>query len=386
MSKDPAVRLRSQLISFSVTRLVLNTGYRMIYPFLPTIARGLGVDLEAMALVVTARSSLGLASPFLGSLADVRGRKRVMLVSLGLFAAGLALVSLWPTYLGLMAGLLVATVGKITFDPAMQAYLGDRIEYRRRGLAIALTELGWSGAFFLGIPLTGWLIARAGWVAPFPFLAFLTLLSLVVLWRLLPSDPPSQAHSPSLARGFRTLLRRRSAIAGLMATVAVTVANEVVNIVFGAWLENSFGLQVLALGAASAVIGAAELSGEGLVAALVDRLGKRRAVALGMALNTVACLALPLLGRNLAGALAGLFLLYLTFEFTIVSSIPLMTELVPEARATMMASNVGSHSVGRALGALIGPVLFGIGLVANGVVAAGLDLLALVVLLLFVRE
>ena len=105
-----------------------------------------------------------------------------------------------------------------------------------------------------------------------------------------------------------------------------------------------------------------------------------------MALNAAACLALPLLGRNLAGASAGLFLLYLTFEFTIVSGIPLMTELVPEARATMMASNVGSHSVGRALGALIGPVLFGIGLVANGVVAAGLDLLALVVLLLFVRE
>jgi predicted MFS family arabinose efflux permease len=386
MSKDPAAHLRSQIVSFSVTRLVLNTGYRMIYPFLPTIARGLGVDLEAMALVVTARSSLGLASPFLGSLADVRGRKRVMLVSLGMFAAGLALVSLWPTYLGLMAGMLVAAVGKITFDPAMQAYLGDRIEYRRRGLAIALTELGWSGAFFLGIPLAGWLIARAGWVAPFPFLAFLTLLALVVLWRLLPSDPLSQAHSPSLAQGFRTLLRRRSAIAGLMATVTVTVANEVVNIVFGAWLENSFGLQVLALGAASAVIGAAELGGEGLVAALVDRLGKRRAVALGMALNAVACLALPLLGRNLAGALAGLFLLYLTFEFTIVSGIPLMTELVPEARATMMASNVGSHSVGRALGALIGPVLFGTGLVANGVVAAGLDLLALVVLLLFVRE
>jgi predicted MFS family arabinose efflux permease len=386
MSKDPAARLRSQIVSFSVTRLVLNTGYRMIYPFLPTIARGLGVDLEAMALVVTARSSLGLASPFLGSLADVQGRKRVMLVSLGMFAAGLALVSLWPTYLGLMAGMLVAAVGKITFDPAMQAYLGDRIEYRRRGLAIALTELGWSGAFFLGIPLAGWLIARAGWVAPFPFLAFLTLLTLVVLWRLLPSDPPSQAHGPSLAQGFRTLLRRRSAIAGLMATLAVTVANEVVNIVFGAWLEDSFGLQVLALGAASAVIGAAELSGEGLVAGLVDRLGKRRAVALGMALNAAACLALPLLGRNLAGALAGLFLLYLTFEFTIVSGIPLMTELVPEARATMMASNVGSHSVGRALGALIGPVLFGIGLVANGVVAAGLDLLALVVLLLFVRE
>ncbi len=52
----------------------------------------------------------------------------------------------------------------------------------------------------------------------------------------------------------------------------------------------------------------------------------------------------------------------------------------------MMASNVGSHSVGRALGALIGPALFTSGLLANGALAAALDLLALAVLLLFVRE
>jgi predicted MFS family arabinose efflux permease len=131
------------------------------------------------------------------------------------------------------------------------------------------------------------------------------------------------------------------------------------------------------------VIGFSELSGEGLVAGLVDRLGKRRAVMLGLALNAGASLALPVLGRTLAGGLVGLFLLYLTFEFSVVSAIPMMTELVPDARATMMAGNAAAFSGGRALGALLGPILYGYGLMVNGVTAAGLDLVAVALLLFF---
>ena len=380
------VRLRFQLAAFTFTRTVLNTGYRMVYPFLPVIARGLGVDLSTVALAVTARASLGLASPFLGSAADVRGRKTVMLFSLGLSAAGFGLVSIWPTYPMLFASMLLAGGGKIMFDPAMQAYVGDRVDYSRRGLVIALTEFGWSGAFLIGIPIAGWIIARGGWAAPFRWLVAFVLLAGVLLWRMLPADPSPVSQRLSWSGGMRAVLASRSALAGLALGFLISLANESINIVFGAWLEDSFGLQVVALGAATAVIGAAELGGEGLVAALADRLGKRRAVALGIAFSAVACLGLPILGRSLAGALVGLFLVYITFEFALVAAIPLMTELVPRARATMMAGNIGAHSAGRAIGALVGPALFSLGLQANGTLAAALNLAALAMLLLFVRE
>ena len=380
------VRLRFQLAAFTFTRTVLNTGYRMVYPFLPVIARGLGVDLSTVALAVTARASLGLASPFLGSAADVRGRKTVMLFSLGVAAAGFGLVSIWPTYPMLFASMLLAGGGKIMFDPAMQAYLGDRVDYSRRGLVIALTEFGWSGAFLIGIPIAGWIIARGGWAAPFRWLVAFVLVAGVVLWRMLPTDPPPVSQRLSWSGGMRAVLASRSALAGLAAGFLISLANETVNIVFGAWLEDSFGLRVLALGAAAAVIGVAELGGEGLVAALADRLGKRRAVAVGISLSALACLGLPFLGRSLTGALVGLFFVYTTFEFTIVSAMPLMTELVPRARATMMAGNIGALSSGRAIGALVGPALFSLGLQANGTLAAALNLVALVMLLLFVRE
>ena len=63
-------------------------------------------------------------------------------------------------------------------------------------------------------------------------------------------------------------------------------------------------------------------------------------------------------GRDLVGGLVGLAFFYLTFEFAIVSSIPLMTEVLPAARATLMASWIASISGGRALGALVASGLY----------------------------
>lgn len=358
----------------------------MVYPFLPAIARGLGTDLRVAALAVTARSSLGLIGPLLGATADVRGKKTVMLGGLGLLTSGMLLIALWPTLPSFFLGMLMIGAGKIGFDSAMYAYLGDRVAYRRRGLAIAVVELGWSGAFLLGIPVAGWLMTRAGWSGPFPWIALTTLACGLLLGRILPRDPARPSHSPTLVAGLRSVLAQPSAVAGLAVGLLVSSANETVNIVFGAWMEQSFGLSIASIGLASAVIGASELSGEGLVAAIADPLGKRRAVMLGAGMSAVTCLALPALGRTLSGALLGLFLFYITFEFTLVSSIPLMTELVPTARATLLSANITAHSAGRVVGALIGPPLFAGGMAAVGLAAATLNLAALAALILVVRE
>ncbi len=385
--RDP-IRLRFQLLAFSAARLVLNTGHRMVYPFLPRFARGLGVDLEAIAHIVTARSALGLLGPVFGLLADVRGRKTAMLIALLIFATAMLIVTAWPTYPALFIALLLASVSKQIFDSAIYAYLGDRVHYQERGLAIAVTELGWSGAFLLGVPVAGWLIARSGsWQAPFPVLAGCAVLATIMLWRIMPRDERLPAAvRPSWMTGMPLLLKSAPALAGLSISLLLSAGNETVTIVFGAWMEDSFHLKIAALGAASAVIGVAELGGEGLVAGLVDRLGKQRSILVGISLNALACLLLPALGFSVTGALIGLFLFFITFEFALVSTLPMMTELLPEARATMMAGNVAGLSAGRMIGALIGPYLFDLGLLANGVTGAIFDALAIVILLIFLRR
>lgn len=385
MKKPSLAPLRGQLTLFLITRIILDTGFRMVYPFLPTLARALGVDISTISLAITARSSLGILSPFIGSAGDSMGRKSAMLMGLSIFAGGSLVVLLWPSYIGFLIALLLGSLGKVIFDPAMQAYLGDRVPYNLRGRAIAITEIGWSGAALVGLPIIGWIIYRSNWVAPFPILGILAALAAFFVWRAIPSDSAADSERPTLMHALRTILSRPSTLAALTVSLLINIGNESINVIYGLWLENSFGLQVVALGAASVLIGLAELSGVGLVARLTDQLGKIRALCLGIISITVACLLLPFLGVSLIPALIGLFLFYLTFEFTFVTLISLFTELEPSARATLMATSITAAAGGRALGALIGPALFDIHILASSVFGAAMAIIALPILIVWVK-
>lgn len=332
--------------------------YRMVYPFLAAFGRGMGVDLPTLTLALTTRSLAGVFGPLIGSLGDSRGRKTGILFGLSVFIAGVSLVVIWPTFPAFVLALILSLIGKYAYDPSMQAYLGDRVAYQQRGRVLAITELGWSLSFIIGVPLMGFLIARYGWRSPFPVLAGLGIAAFGILTWMVPGDKVRGGVQSGLWRNLRKMFSYRPVVAGLVMALLIGAANEMINLVFGVWLENSFGLMIAALGAASAVIGFAELSGESLVAAFTDRLGKPLAVSLGLGLNCLAVLALPLLGTSSTGAVIGLFLYTITFEYAIVSTIPMMSEVFPSARATVMAVAGASISLGRAIGALIGMPLY----------------------------
>src|SRR5262249_34181436 len=158
----------------------------------------------------------------------------------------------------------------------------DRIAYEQRGTALAITEMAWSLAFILGVTAMGWLIAQRGWSAPFPALALLGAVMFVVIWRLIPRQDPFHAPLASTGDNFREVLTSSTAWAGIALVVCTSSANELVSLIFGVWLSDSFGLQIAALAGASAVIGISELGGESLVALITDRIGKPRAVTIGL--------------------------------------------------------------------------------------------------------
>ena len=373
--------MRYQLTLFTIIRAVINTMHRMIYPFLGVFARGLGVNIAELSLALTARSVIGTFGPFAAIVADKRGRKFGMLLGLGVFTSGVAVVVFWPTLIGLTIALVMSTMGKYIFDPSMQAYIGDRVPYERRGLAIAITEFGWSLAFILGVPLMGFVISRNGWMAPFPLLALMGALMFGLLYFILPKEDLQPDPDVTVFSNMRLVLVSVPALAGFSIGLWASAGNEVVNLIFGVWLEDAFALKIAALAGASAVIGFSELFGEGLVALYVDRLGKHRAVAIGLIANSLSALILPLIGKTSSGALVGLFLFYITFEFTLVSIIPMMTEVLPGARATVMALNVAGESLGRAIGAPLAPFLYQYGFPIVTIGAVVFNIFALLALM-----
>jgi predicted MFS family arabinose efflux permease len=384
----PPPRLRFQLVAATFARLVVNTAHRMVYPFLPDFSRGLGVPDAALTQMLSMRSALGMVSPFFGAIPDRLGRRTAMLIGLGVFCAALAAVGWLPIYPVFYAAVILIIVAKFIFDPALQAYLGDRTPYTRRGLVIAFTELGWSGAALAGIPLAGLLIAYTrDWRAAFLPLAGLGLVSGLALWRMIPRES-SIANHPHAPRPdhWTAIWRSPRVLATMSVGLLISAANESLNVVYARWLERDFGLRVAERGLTLIVVGLAELAGEALVMWLADRLGKRRAIGFGLIVSAAAYLALPLLTRHLALALAGLFFVFIAFEFTVVAGIPLVTELVPEARGAVMSANVAFYAAGRMLGVWLGSYLFGLGFLWNGVAAAILNLATLGVIVVFVRE
>jgi predicted MFS family arabinose efflux permease len=377
-------RLAWQVGTATLSRLLLNTSRRFIYPFAPALSRGLGVPLPAITSLIALNQAAGLFSPVFGPLGDRWGYRVMMLAGLSMLAVGMTASGILPYYGVLVLAVLLAGLGKSLYDPALQAYVGERVPYRRRGLVIGVIEFSWAGSSLIGIPLVGLLIDGWGWQAPFLVLGGLAILSVIVMAIVIPADGRRQhpaRSATSFGQAWRILRGERAALGAVGFIFFTNLANDNLFVVYGLWLEQNFALSVVALGTATTVIGVAELIGEGLTATISDRIGLVRAVLIGLVLSTLSYALLPLMGHSLPAALAGLFLTFITFEFTIVTAFSLFTEVLPQARGTMMSSLLAAAGVGRMTGALIGGLIwFGGGILAVGLTSAlvsGLSLLSL---------
>jgi predicted MFS family arabinose efflux permease len=378
-------RFALELTFLTTTRIFLFGAYRMVFPFLPAIARGLDITLEKASLAVSARALGALISPVMGIMADKWGRKPVMLIGLSTLVAGLMVVWIWPTFPGLVISLLLGLCARTAYEPATQAYLADNVPYHRRGLVIGLFESSWSASFFLVIPVVGWLIASKGWQTPFLWLALATAIGGLLIWKIIPKDDVLvEAQSTSWKDLSLLVFRSLPARANLLVSVLITMANASILIVYGAWLEIEFGLLVMAVGGVSIVLGLTEISGDFFVAGFSDRLKKHRTIFLGLCISVIANLLLPILGKNQIGAIVGLGLVQFGMGLVIVSNFTLMSEIVPEARGTTLSLTAIALELGMGLGSLIAPVLFQNGIAAIGVFSALLFALALFIFSRFV--
>ena len=387
----PSTPLQTQLSRHTVTwrlgvagvvRLFFNTAVRFAYPFAPALSRGLGVPLTSVTSLIAAQQVTGLFGLISGPLSDRAGRRRMMVAGCAMLAGGMLIGGALSVYWAIMLALFLAGLGKVFFDPALQSYIGDWVPYEKRGRAFGLSEFAWAGSLLVGVPLVSLLISQVGWRSPFFLLGGAGLLSVAAVLIWFPRDPPagpSSGIAAGLWRGWRRVSQEPAALYALAFGLLLSGANHSLFVVYGVWLEDAYGLSIVALGATSLVLGLGDLSGETLTATISDRLGLKRAIMIGSVALVLSYLILPVLGRSLVGALVGLFIVFLTFEFTVVTNSSFVVEILPGARATMLSSLLAAASLGRMIGVLVGGLVWlAGGLVANALFAAAIAALAVV--------
>ncbi len=349
-----------KVVIATVARLLLNTSRRFVYPFASLFSRRLGVPLTAVTSLIAINQMTAVMGIGAGPLIDRVGYRRVMLAGMGLLCLGMGWVGLAGSYRGLMAALVLAGFAKTIYDPAVQAYLGRQVDFANRGAAIGSLEFAWSGSTLVGIPLAALAMDSWGWQAPFMIIAGLSMVAGVGLGAVFEKDVPHQGRGSmgDFVRGLLAVEQKRVVLGTMLWAFLLSLANDNLFVVYGAWLESSFGMGVVALGLSTGLIGLAEMLAESFTVFIGDRFGLKRSVILGCVVTIVAYFVLPVYGTGAKGALVGLFILFLAFEFTMVAGICLATELLPAARATMMASFYAAAGLGRVAGAASGGLVW----------------------------
>jgi predicted MFS family arabinose efflux permease len=343
------------------TKLLFNITRRLIYPFAPEFARGLNVNLSAITSVIAINQATSLLGPVGAGFADKYGYRILMLFSLGMLTIATFAIGLIPIYSVLVIALFLAGLAKSIFDPSLQAFIGHFVPFEKRGQIIGITELAWAGSTLVGIPLAGIVIERFSWQTPFLAISGLSLVCFFIILKIMPKDEKSgdssKAKTP-IVSNWKTIIKDRKVLGILSFSFFMSLANDNLFVIYGAWLEQSYNLSLAAIGFGTIFIGLSEILGEGCTVFFSDRIGLKKSIIIGVSLCTGAYLLLPLLNIGLSYVLAGLFLVFFTFEFTIVTSMSLSTELVPELRASTMSAFFAFSGIGRVAGAFLGGVIW----------------------------
>jgi MFS family permease len=329
---------------------------------LPALAESWGTSFGEVRWIVLAYllALTGIVAAA-GRLGDRFGRRRVLAGGVVLFTASALLSGLAQSLPLLIASRTLEGVGAAVMIALSMALAMDAVPEARTGRALGLLGSMSAVGTTLGPSLGGLLIAGFGWRAIFLFMVPLGIVTLLLVMRGLPSDPPEKGR-PRDKEAFRTVLRALLADRGLAA--GLTLSTIVANVMMATLIVGPFYLsQGLALGPAQ--VGLAMSAGPfaaalaGLPAGrLVDRLGTNRVALLGLVGMTAGLLALALLPESfgVGGYIAGIAVVTVHYAlFQTANNSGVMVQVPPGRRGTVS----GMLSLSRNLGLIAGAFAMG---------------------------
>jgi predicted MFS family arabinose efflux permease len=330
--------LAESLVPIVLAGFTAFLGLYATQPLLPLLQDVFGASHFSVSLTVTATTTaVAIAAPFVGRLADMWGKRRVIVAASFALAATTALAATattlnqvigWRFLLGLVTpGVFAVTV----------AYVHDRWDRSRAGTATAAYVSGTVVGGFTGRVTAGMAAAAVNWRASFVVIGVMSLACAVALWWMLPADGEplhGAAHRPHHGSLAAHLTNRE--LIGAYAAGFCVLFTQVAMFTYVTFrlADPPFSLTTAALGWLFAVylIGAVITPFSGR---FIDRQGHRRALAAAIAIGVTG--SLLTLVHVLAVVVAGLAL--------VCSGV-----FIAQASASSYVGTVARHNRGLAVG------------------------------------
>ncbi len=365
----------------------------MYLPALPTIADDLGTTSAAVQLTLTGTlAGLALGQLLVGPLSDTFGRRRPLLVGVGVHVLASLLCLVAPN-IGVLGGLRVLQgIGAAAAAVVTMAIVRDLFVGRAAATLFSRLMLVLGVAPVLAPTIGGEVLRFTSWRGVFVVLAVLGLILLVVAAVALPETLPAVRRQPlgvrNTLRTYRGLLHDRTFV-GLVLVAGLAMAGLFGYVAGSSFVfQEEFGLNEQQFGllfgaGALFLIGATQLN-----AALLRRFEPRVLLPFGLVLGTVAGATLLVLAATHTGGIVGvvapLWMVLFAVGLVIPNAPALALARHGEAAGTASAL-LGAIQMGT--GAVVSPLvgILGNDAIAMGAVMTGGAVVALAVLLIVVR-
>ena len=365
----------------------------MYLPALPTIVDDLGTTDAAVQLTLTGTLvGLALGQLLVGPLSDTFGRRRPLLIGVGVHVVASLLCLVAPNVVVLGGLRLLQGVGAAAASVVAMAIVRDLFVGRAAATLFSRLMLVLGVAPVLAPTIGGEVLRFTSWRGVFVVLAVLALLLIAFAARAVPETLPAERRRPLGLRStlvtYHGLLRDRTFV-GLVLVAGLAMAGLFGYVAGSSFVfQEEFGLDEQQFGL---VFGAGALfliGGTQLNAALLRRFEPRALLPFALVLGTVAGAALVVVAVLDVGGLVGVIAPLWTVLFSVGLAMPNTPALAlarhGEAAGTASAL-LGAIQMGT--GAVVSPMVGVLGndALAMGTVMAAGAALALAVLLVVVR-
>ncbi|WP_327085056.1 MFS transporter [Nonomuraea sp. NBC_01738] len=349
------------LAVFTLGAVLVSGQLYMVIPLLHDMATGWGSTTGALAWLVTA-FAIGYGVGFLlfGPLSDRFGRRRLLMVGMPLAALTTALVAVSPgaemaIVLRGLQGVAVAT-----FPPAAMAYLAERLEPRRRAIAISAVTAAFLASAVL-LQVGGQLmVGVTGWRGPFLVSAAGLVVAAVALGLvMLPDRARTEAGTTPRAGSLTAVYR---ALPGLLFDRLLLPRYVATVLVMTGFVAVYTGLQVYGVAGSAQEMLALRASGLPMIVMiplLMPWLGRIPAPARAAAFLVLGAAALVAVGLTHVGVV-GVAALLAVYVAAIAGGLPGLNEAISAGAGAARGSALALFSFGLALGSAVGPQLVGL--------------------------
>nr|WP_145403694.1 MFS transporter [Paenibacillus xylanexedens] len=344
----------SKVYILAIVSFLVGTSEYALSGILDKVAASLDVSLAAAGQLITIFSLIyALCTPILMAVTASMDRRRLIIISMGIFVVSNILAFVLPGYgLFVVARILMAIGAGVVVVTALN--IAAKIAPAgKQASSIATVVMGFTASLIVGVPLGRITADTLGWKSVFGAIALLGIIAMVILSFAIPR---MKGDVPVPLRQQLSLLKKPKVALGLAITFFWLGGYSITYTYLSPYLLKVSEINEQYLSGALLVFGIASMIGSKLGGLSADRWGVNRTLFGGFTLHIMMLILLSVVTHTLVGVMIVLLL----WSFSAWSSGPTqqyhLTTIEPEASGVMLSLNQSMMQLAMAAGAGMGGI------------------------------